>query len=372
MRFLAILIAVFVPLNVITLRALVALHPRRRAIAIALTIAGNAMWPFFTILNARTDLSRLLRATLGPPWFAWQCFTFFYCMFLLIAFITRVPMKWASRVFLIAIAIGGIAGVYGCLVPLYIDRVPITLDGLPPALDGTRIAVIGDLHVGLFTRPSRLQKIFATASALHPDVVVIAGDSIDDDPHFIPKLLAGTRALDSRIPMIGVLGNHEMYGAPYEVIDMMRGSRIRLLVNEGVAVRGVWFAGLSDYAARDARLRPDVIAALNGRPADAYPIVIAHQPHAFADARAQHVALTLVAHTHGGQLGIRALRWTLAGLFIPYDIGLYREGNAQLYVHTGAGYWLLPFRLGITPEISLIELRRGSSGRPDKNVWPTL
>jgi len=367
-RFLLAIIAIFVPLNVITYRALVALHPRRRPFAITLTIIGNAMWLFFPMLNMRTDLSRFIRATLGPPWFAWQCFTFLYCAFLLIVFITRVPMKWASRVFIVAGAIGFVAGVIECLVPLYIDRVPVTLANLPPQLDGARIAVIGDLHVGLFSRPSRLREIFATTSALHPDVVVIAGDSIDDDPHFIPKLLAGTTALDPSIPLLAVLGNHEMYGAPLEAIARLRGSRIHLLVNQGENVRGLWFAGLSDYAARDASLRPNIVAALAGRPPAAYPIVIAHQPKAFDDARAQHVALTICAHTHGGQLGIRPLRWTLAGLFLRYSIGLYRVGDAQLYVHTGAGYWLLPFRLGITPEISLIQLRaatpRRTSPRP--------
>lgn len=364
MIFLAILIAVFGPLNVITYRALNRLHPRRRPFTIALTVIGNAMWLFFPMLNARTDWSRFLRATLGPPWFAWQCITFFYCTFLLLVWITRIPMKWASRVFIVLIAIGFVAGVWECLVPLYVDRQPVVLDDLPRELDGKKIAVIGDLHVGLFTRPSRLERIFATASALRPDVVVLAGDLIDDDPYFIPKLVAGTRALDPSIPLLAVLGNHEMYGAPYEAIAKYRGSgRMRLLVNEGVATSGLWIAGLSDYAARDPRLRPDVAAALRGRPANAYPIVVAHQPRAFADARAQHVKLTLCAHTHGGQLGIRPLRWTLAGLFLPYHIGLYRAGDAQIYVHTGAGYWLLPFRLGMTPEVSLIELRAGAPRR---------
>ena len=67
--------------------------------------------------------------------------------------------------------------------------------------------------------------------------------------------------------------------------------------------------------------------------------------------------MTLVAHTHGGQLGFRPLRWSLAGLFLPYHMGLYRAGDSQLYVNTGTGYWLLPFRLGMTPEITVIELK---------------
>jgi len=362
--FLAIVVAVFLPLNVLTYRALVAIHPRRRAWFIAFTAIGNAMWLFLPVLRMRTDAVRVLRAVLAPPWFAWQCFTLLYSLFLLILFIVRAPYRRPSRVFLVLLAVGGIAGVWGCLVPIHIDRVMVTLDDLPPALDGKRIAVMGDLHVGLFTRPSRLRELFATTGALKPDVVLLAGDLVDDDPYYVPKLLDGTRALDPAIPLLGVLGNHEMYGAPRVAIAQMRGSRIRLLVNEGTAVSGLWICGLSDYAAQEAALRPNLGAALAGRPADAYPIVVAHQPKAFADARAKGVKLTLCAHTHGGQLGIRQLGWTLAGVFLRYHIGLYREQDAQLYVHTGAGYWVLPFRLRITPEISLIELRAGGAGRP--------
>jgi len=361
--FLAIVIAVFLPLNVIAYRALVTIHPRRRAWFIVLTVIGNAMWLLLPMLRMETDVVRVLRAILAPPWFAWQCVIFLYCVFLLIVVIVRAPYRRPSQVFLILLAIGGLAGVWGCLVPIHIDRVTVTLDDLPPALDGKRIALMGDLHVGLFTRPSRLRQLFATAGSLKPDMVMLAGDLVDDNPYYVPKLLEGTRALDPAIPLLGVLGNHEMYGAPFEAISKMRGSRIRLLVNEGAAVSGLWICGLSDYAAREPSLRPNLDAAMAGRPANAYPIVVAHQPKAFADARARNVKLTLCAHTHGGQLGIRPLGWTLAGVFLRYHIGLYREQGAQLYVHTGAGYWVLPFRLGITPEVSLIELRSGGARR---------
>jgi hypothetical protein len=110
-------------------------------------------------------------------------------------------------------------------------------------------------------------------------------------------------------------------------------------------------------------LRPNMAAALAGR-ANLLPIVLSHQPKAFPEAARRAIPLTLCAHSHGGQCGYRPRRWTLAGLFIPYHIGLYRRGASQLYVHTGAGYWLLPWRLGITPEIVLIELHRPRQGIP--------
>jgi predicted MPP superfamily phosphohydrolase len=85
---------------------------------------------------------------------------------------------------------------------------------------------------------------------------------------------------------------------------------------------------------------------------------LSHQPTIIKEARRHAVPLALCGHTHGGQLGFRPLRWSLAGLFLPYHLGLYDVPPTQLYVNTGTGYWLFPFRLGMTPEITIVELSR--------------
>ncbi len=367
--FLLIAVAIFAVLNAIALRHLLTVHPRRRAFVIAIAILGNVMWLFLPLLNARTGFSRLVRATLGPLWVGWLAFVLLDSIFVTLVLVAwalvarkrpfREFARWPSRAFLSAIILGSIIGFYQAIVPLRVEVVPIAIRDLPAGIDGFHIALVADLHVGLFTRPSRLQQIFATTSSLRPNVAIIAGDLIDDDPYFIPKLLNATRSLDPSIPLLAVLGNHEMYGAPREVIGDLRGSRIRLLVNEGAPIGRVWFAGISDYAARDATLRPDIAKAVSRCPPGSLPILISHQPKSFDEAIQRQIPLTLVAHTHGGQLGIRPLHWSLAGLFLPYHMGLYERGASRLYVNTGTGYWVLPFRLGMTPEITLVELRRG-------------
>lgn len=357
----AIIIAVLAFLllcNIVAVRMLLKLHPRRKWIVIALALAGNVVWTILPFLRSSSALMRAIRATFGPPWFAWLSFVFVYTCFLAIAaLVARRHLKTASRFFLWTALVALALGVYGALVPLRVERVTVRLRDLPPQLDGFRIAEMADLHVGLFTRRSRLQRIFTTAAEIKPDVAVIAGDMIDDDPYFVPKLLEGTRSLPDSIPLLAVLGNHETYGDPDSVIAQMRGSRIRLLVNEGAPIRDLWVAGISDYAGRGP-LKPDFAKALSGKPAHAFPLVLAHQPKAFPDAQRLRLPLTICAHSHGGQLGFRPLRWSLAGVFLPYHMGLYQRGDSQLYVNTGTGYWLLPWRLGITPEITLIELRR--------------
>jgi predicted MPP superfamily phosphohydrolase len=368
-------LAAFLIANIAALRVLIRIHPRRRAIVIALIVIGNAMWIFFPLLNARTDFSRFGRATLGPPWLAWNCFAILYSAFALLIAIPWLPLhrrisfvrfaKWPSRFFLWATLFALVIGVWNALVPLRIERVPISTEALPAELNGFRVALISDLHTGLFTRRSRLETIFTTAAAQKPDVILLAGDNIDDDPIFTGKLLAATRVLDPRMPLLAVLGNHEMYGQPFEVIQRLRGSRIHLLVNEGVAVKSVWIAGISDFAARTPKLAPDVDAALRGRNG-AFPILLAHQPKAFAEAMKRGLPVTLCGHSHGGQFAFRPLRWSLAGVFLPYHMGLYQNGKSQLYVNTGTGYWLLPWRfgIGISPEITVIELHRSAGVSP--------
>lgn len=362
---------IFIPFNWIAYRQLVRIHPRRRRWIKAAVIAGNLMWPFFLLMRTFTPFARVTRAIFGPLWFGWTSFAIVYAAVIFLVLLAWIPFRrskpfaefarWPSRVFLWIVIVGSIVGFYQAIVPLRVEHVPVRIANLPPSLHGTHLALLGDLHVGLFTRPSRLDRIFTTTASLKPDVVLIAGDMIDDDPHFVPKLLAGTRALPATIPILGVFGNHEMYGAPQSVIDQLRGSRIRLLVNEGFPLRDLWIAGVSDRAAAQMPntkpFAPDLAKALAGKPATSVAIALSHQPTIIADARKHNVPLALCAHTHGGQLGFRPLGWSLAGLFLPYHMGLYDVPPTQMYVNTGTGYWLLPFRLGMTPEITLIELR---------------
>lgn len=373
--FMAIALAIFLPFNIVTIRSLLHLHPRWRSLTIAGAVLGNLMWLFFPLLRSTTPFFRVVRALFGPLWFAWTSFAILYTALIVITALgwaiarllhgTRFVSiaKWPSRLFLIATAVAVPFGVYDALVPLRIERVPVYLADLPAQAEGTRIAVLSDIHVGLFTRPSRLTKIFATTRALDPHAAVILGDLIDDDPYFVPKLLRGVDALGPHVPLLAVLGNHEMYGDPDRVIAGLRGSRIRLLVNESAGLRGLQLIGLTDPAARQSEkrkaLEPDLLKAM--ATGNGYPVILSHQPKAaFAEAVRRGLPLTLSAHTHGGQCGFRPWRWSLAGVFLKYHMGLYREAASQLFITTGTGYWLVPFRLGMSPEIVVIEIRRAS------------
>lgn len=348
-------------------------HRGGRRVFATIAIASNLFWlilPF--IASERLSAAfRVARSILGPPWFYWVLFSLVHVALVVLVSILwflvarrREPLSSFGRIyselFFLAFAIVTVVGVVQALVPLRVERVPITIAGLPAELRGMRIALISDLHVGLFSRPDRLAKISRAVMSQKPDHVVVAGDFIDDDPYFVPKFLKGLEPIGSGTPVTAVLGNHEIYGDPHDVIRQLSGTRVRLLVNEGTGVlRGdevLWLAGISDYAARG-ELAPDLDAALRGRPANAPVIVISHQPRVFPEAIKRRLPLVLAGHSHGGQFGIRWLGWSLAGVFIPYDMGLFQKDATQMYVSTGAGYWLVPMRFGMSPEVVVIELR---------------
>jgi len=365
-------------LNLAALHFWRTLHPRSYRFFAGLTIFANLFWLYvpFIFRDRLSAVGRILRATLGPIWFAWLGLLLIYVSVMLLVLLAwlltgrRRPFPSFGRPVSTALTVGilviSVIGIYEALVPLRVERIPIVIEGLPPGLSGFRIGLMSDLHVGLFTRPKRLQRFAAEINSARPDIVLLLGDLIDDDPFFIGKLLSGIGTIDPSIPVFGVLGNHEIYGDPNQVIDRLKGSRIDLLVNRGLPIRrgtaSMWLAGISDYAAgrrQFPELVPDLDAALRGRKTGMTTILLSHQPKVFDEAIARTIPLTLCGHTHGGQMGIRPLGWSLAGVFLPYHMGLYRRDGCQLYVNTGTGFWLVPFRFGITPEITIIELRAG-------------
>ena len=114
-------------------------------------------------------------------------------------------------------------------------------------------------------------------------------------------------------------------------------------------------AGVTDYGAADfvPSHASNPKAALDGSPPDTVKILLAHQPKSIFDAEAVGTHLQLSGHTHGGQF----FPWdNLARLAQPYLKGLHRHGKAWIYVNRGVGYWGPPIRIGIPPEITVVNL----------------
>jgi len=370
--------SIFFLLNAAAILAGLTLYPKHWHIVLLGATLGNLLWLLFPMIlrGHSTPSFRIFRACLGPVWVLWNFFIMLNTLFLiLLGLIWLVTWPWGGHpfwafaqtpfnVFLGVLVFILLEGFFQNLLTVKLERTQVPIPNLPEAFYGFKIAMISDLHVGLFSRLSRLREFSRLALKGNPDLFVVCGDITDDDPVYIPKFLKGLDPLPESLPQFGILGNHDIYADPVKTLEALKGSPIRMLVNEGLEIKrgsaSLWLAGVGDQGARPVNhsgdFSPDFDMALREKPPVIPTVLLAHQPQGFLEASKRGVELTLSGHTHGGQFGFKALKWSLAKPLLKYDMGLFRIGNCRLYVTTGTGYWVLPVRFGFSPEVSLIEL----------------
>lgn len=245
-----------------------------------------------------------------------------------------------------------------------IEEVVVRVAGWPKALDGYTIAQVSDVHVGAFVWERELDEGFALVAKVKPDLVVATGDLVDFEPEAIRPLalrLANARARDGAV---AIVGNHDHYAGPEEVVESLRAANVRVLCNQGIRLRegdggGFALLGLTDLVGRSRpklhHQGPDLGKALAMVPNDLPRILLAHQPIFFAES-AGRVGLQLSGHTHGGQINPG---FSPAGMVMRYVKGRYEENGSTLWVNRGFGVAGPPSRVGAPPEITKIVIVSG-------------
>jgi predicted MPP superfamily phosphohydrolase len=259
---------------------------------------------------------------------------------------------------------------------LVIRDVDVRVPGLPPEFEGLRIAQLSDLHVGPHTSRQFLQRVVDATQALTPDVIAITGDLIDDRAEDVAVYASALRALEAPLGVYMIPGNHDVYAGWDEVERALRAAQLgTVLVNDVELLhRGsgtIAIVGTGDPAggARGAsRVAPDVDRAMARVPGSATVIAFAHNPALWPALAERGAALTLSGHTHWGQLALPRLGWSLASPFLEHAMGAHMDQDALLYISPGTGYWGIPFRLGASPEVTLVTLHSG--GPAEARVHP--
>ena len=245
-----------------------------------------------------------------------------------------------------------------------IRRFTLPIPGLPDALNGMTIAQVSDTHVGRFTKGEVLDKTVRMVNELSADLLLLTGDLINDALADLDTGLDLARRMEARFGRAIIEGNHDLIENPGEFESRVRGSGIPFLLDESmiIEVRGfpVQLLGLRWTRAygedRDAAISAEVRKLLKKRDADAFPILLAHHPHAFDAAAESGMPLTLSGHTHGGQLMLNEQLGFGPALF-RYWSGLYERGTSKLIVSNGVGNWF-PLRVNAPAEIVHLTLRR--------------
>lgn len=231
-----------------------------------------------------------------------------------------------------------------------------TLTGIPAHSTPLRLALVADIHWGLFGRDGQLQRLVDRLNALEVDAIVVAGDWT-----YEPKrdLVGGLAPLSQlRAPVFGVLGNHDLRAPGPDVEQTLRHAlqthRVQLLEGKRLAWRGWELVGIDDLWGGHPEAQ---IATLLTTPSPSR-LIVSHQPDAVARFPRNAAFLTLSGHTHGGQITLPYLKRHVleSGTLNPWWDGLYSTESSRLFVTPGIGMISLPARLGVPPTIDVLEL----------------
>jgi predicted MPP superfamily phosphohydrolase len=235
----------------------------------------------------------------------------------------------------------------------------VRIPGLPAALDGLTITHVSDTHVGKFTRGHVLDGMVDAVNRLKSDLVLLTGDLIDHSIDDLPEALDMVERFNPGEGLFNIEGNHDLFDGA-ELFAKGHADRGIPLLRDQIAslrVRGhpVEIHGMS-WSRRESTMRDQVAALAAHRDPDAFPILLAHHPHAFDAAASHGIPLTLAGHTHGGQLMVTP-EIGPGPVMYRYWSGIYRKMASSLVVSNGAGNWF-PLRTSAPAEIIQIILHR--------------
>jgi len=257
-----------------------------------------------------------------------------------------------------------------------VRKISLSFDNLDPAFDGYKIVQISDIHAGSFDSPEQVQKGIDMLNEQNPDLVLFTGDLVNDRAEEVDAYVDVFKSIKSKDGIYSITGNHD-YG-DYHAWESEEAKAenfqnflkrhdtlgFNILMNENVKIKkgDAYFnlLGIENWGLPPFPQHGDLNKALEGVD-DQFTLLMSHDPSHWDSETIHHfnrVDLTLSGHTHGMQFGIEipGIKWSPVKYRYPRWAGLYEKGEHKLYVNRGFGFLGLPGRVGIWPEITVIEL----------------
>lgn len=259
-----------------------------------------------------------------------------------------------------------------------VKRVKLSYNNLPAAFKGLKVVQISDIHSGSFTNKKAVMKGVQKILNEKPDLILFTGDLVNNVAEEMNDYMDVFDKLKAPLGVYSTLGNHD-YG-DYVHWDSVEEKKAnleklkqvhaklgwRLLMNEHVALEKgaekIALIGIENWSSK-ARFTKygDMQKAYAGSESYPFKILMSHDPsHWKSEVLKQYpdVDLTLSGHTHGMQFGVEipGLKWSPVQYVYKEWAGLYEKDAQKLYVNRGYGFIGYPGRVGILPEITVLEL----------------
>lgn len=293
--------------------------------------------------------------------------------------------KFITNAGLVVAAIPFTGLLYGALRGKYSYKVwkpKLTFSDLPKSFNGLRIAQLSDIHSGSLDNPEAVEAGLKELMRHKPDLILITGDLVNNfASEFDDYVAIFKENLRAPLGKFAVMGNHD-YGEYVQwkteeerleniaaVRDRYRQMGFELLDNDAreLEVNGekISLIGVENWGGGGFPKYGDFDAATKNVEPDSFKILMSHDPEHWDQKiinHDMHVHLTLSGHTHGSQMGIEIpgwVKWSPVKYRYKRWAGLYEEKNQYLYINRGFGFIGYPGRIGIWPEITILDLQRG-------------
>ncbi len=221
-----------------------------------------------------------------------------------------------------------------------------------------RIVAASDIHLGTIIGPRKTQKLVKTINNLNPDIILFAGDVVDEDVGPVIRQNLGASLLQLKAPL-GVYastGNHEYIGGADRSVKYLEEHGITVLRDSVANIEDQFYLiGRED---RDKRRSPggdrkDIAELIQNIDQSKPMIMLDHQPYHLEQAEKSNIDLQISGHTHHGQL------WPfgyITNKLFEVSRGYKQKNQSHFIVSTGFGTWGPPVRTGNRPEILVITL----------------
>ena len=273
---------------------------------------------------------------------------------------------------------GGLTYGFGNKYNYKVRKIKLRFPNLPSSFLGIKIVHISDIHSGSFLDHHAVQSGVQMIMDQKPDLIFFTGDLVNDKASEMDGFMSTFAQLKAPMGVYSTLGNHD-YGDYVkwpqgnltqeqnlqQVMDVHAKLGWRLLMNENVILEKdgekIAILGVENWSAKNRFPKHGKMnLAYENTENIPFKILLSHDPsHWDAEVRPDYpdIDLMLSGHTHGMQFGVEipGFKWSPAQYMYKQWAGLYEEGSQKLYVNRGFGFIGYPGRVGVLPEITVIE-----------------
>jgi len=264
-------------------------------------------------------------------------------------------VEFKKYLFIAVVSIAGIVVVAGHINARNprVKRLDIHIEKKAGQMKTLHIAAASDIHMGTLVGPRRTAQLVRMLNACDADVILLAGDIVDEDlaPVIHNDLGRSLVKLKAPLGVFAITGNHEYIGGAEAAVKYLNDHGVLMLRDTSIKINNSFYlAGRNDRDSKrfSARERKDISKVLEGVDLSLPVIMMDHQPFNLQQVADAGVDFQLSGHTHHGQL------WPfgyITNAIYELSWGYKKKGNTHFYVSSGYGGWGPPVRTGNRPEI---------------------